>query len=63
MRSKLYRLVTSGFDVTVRFESREAALEEAKKRAAYHPIKLYSKGLNGDWVLFFDSERKEVSNE
>lgn len=57
MRSKQYRLVTSGFDVTMSFESREAALEEAKKRAAYHPTKLYSKGLNGECILIFDSEK------
>ena len=51
-----YRLVTPGMDVTVGYESRVAALEEAGKRAAHHPVKLYVSNLSGGWTMLFNTE-------
>ena len=52
-----YRLVTPGMDVTIGFQSRKYAIEDAEARAEKVPVKLYSKGLNGEWLLIFDSEK------
>lgn len=57
MKWKIYRLVTPGMDVTVGFQSRKFAIEEAEARAEKVPVQLYSKGSNGKWKLIFDSEK------
>lgn len=57
MKWKTYRLVTPGVDVTVGVQSRKYAIEETKKLAEKVPVQLYSKGLNGEWILIFDSEK------
>lgn len=57
MKWKTYRLVTPGMDVTMGFQSRKFAIEEAEARAEKVPVQLYSKGLNGEWILIFDSEK------
>ncbi len=55
MKWKEYRMVTPGMDITIGFQSRKYAIEEAEARAEKVPVKLYSKGLNGEWILIFDS--------
>lgn len=57
MKWEKYRMVTPGMDVTMGFQSRNYAIEEAEARAEKVPVKLYSKGFNGEWVLIFDSEK------
>lgn len=57
MKWETYRLVTPGMDVTVGFQSRKFAIEDAEARSEKIPVQLYSKGLNGEWILIFDSEK------
>lgn len=57
MKWETYRLVTPGMDVKVVFQSRKFAIEDAEARAEKVPVQLYSKGLNGEWILIFDSEK------
>ena len=52
-----YRMVTPSMDVIMGFQARKYAIEEAEERAEKHPIKLYSRKLDGNWLLLFDSEK------
>lgn len=58
-RRTKYRMVTPPhMDVTLcHFKSQDEAVDEAKRRGAYHRTMLYVLKIDGEWLLIFDSEK------